>query len=231
MNEQEIEIDFKQLFDALLSRAWMIAAVTLMLGAFAFFYSKFAITPLYEAKSTIYVNSSQNVISNNIETNEISASSMMASVFVEMLKSNAIIDEVKEVSGVSYELDTLRSMISATAVDDTPLMRITVVSPNPKEAVLISNALLDVAPGKMTNIVDGGSVKIIDRPLEPAYPSSPNILNNTLLGLVLGFILSAGIVILMELLDSRIRDEEQIRNMFEDLPVLATIPEIIVSEE
>ena len=231
MNEQEIEIDFKQLFDALLSRAWMIAAVTLMLCAFAFFYSKFAITPLYEAKSTIYVNSSQNVISNNIETNEISASSMMASVFVEMLKSNAIIDEVKEVSGVSYELDTLRSMISATAVDDTPLMRITVVSPNPKEAVLISNALLDVAPGKMTNIVDGGSVKIIDRPLEPAYPSSPNILNNTLLGLVLGFILSAGIVILMELLDSRIRDEEQIRNMFEDLPVLATIPEIIVSEE
>ncbi len=231
MNEQEIEIDFKQLFDALLSRAWMIAAVTLMLGAFAFFYSKFAITPLYEAKSTIYVNSSQNVISNNIETNEISASSMMASVFVEMLKSNAIIDEVKEVSGVSYELDTLRSMISATAVDDTPLMRITVVSPNPKEAVLISNALLDVAPGKMTNIVDGGSVKIIDRPLEPAYPSSPNILKNTFFGLVLGFILSAGIVILMELLDSRIRDEEQIRNMFEDLPVLATIPEIIVSEE
>ena len=231
MNEQEIEIDFKQLFDALLSRAWMIAAVTLMLGAFAFFYSKFAITPLYEAKSTIYVNSSQNVISNNIETNEISASSMMASVFVEMLKSNAIIDEVKEVSGVSYELDTLRSMISATAVDDTPLMRITVVSPNPKEAVLISNALLDVAPGKMTNIVDGGSVKIIDRPLEPAYPSSPNILKNTFLGLVLGFILSAGIVIFMELLDSRIRDEEQIRNMFEDLPVLATIPEIIVSEE
>ena len=231
MNEQEIEIDFKQLFDALLSRAWMIAAVTLMLGAFAFFYSKFAITPLYEAKSTIYVNSSQNVISNNIETNEISASSMMASVFVEMLKSNAIIDEVKEVSGVSYDLDTLRSMISATAVDDTPLMRITVVSPNPKEAVLISNALLDVAPGKMTNIVDGGSVKIIDRPLEPAYPSSPNILKNTFLGLVLGFILSAGIVIFMELLDSRIRDEEQIRNMFEDLPVLATIPEIIVSEE
>ena len=66
MNEQEIEIDFKQLFDALLSRAWMIAAVTLMLGAFAFFYSKFAITPLYEAKSTIYVNSSQNVITETV---------------------------------------------------------------------------------------------------------------------------------------------------------------------
>ena len=46
MNEQEIEIDLKQLLDALLARAWMIVAVTFMLGAFAFFYSKFAITPL-----------------------------------------------------------------------------------------------------------------------------------------------------------------------------------------
>ncbi len=230
MEEHEIEIDLKQLVDALLSRIWLIIIITVMFGVFAFFYSKFAITPLYSADSTIYVNSSQNVISNNIETNEISASSMMASVFVEMLKSNAIIEEVKEKSGVDYDLTVLRNMISATAVEETPLMRITVVSPNPKEAVLISNVLLEVAPDKMTNIVDGGSVKIIDRPLEPEFPSSPNILKNTFLGLVLGFILSASIVVLMELLDSRVRDEDQLRNMF-DLPVLAVIPEIEVPED
>ena len=90
--------------------------------------------------------------------------------------------------------------------------------------------MLEVAPDKMTNIVDGGSVKIIDRPLEPEFPSSPNILKNTFLGLVLGFILSASIVVLMELLDSRVRDEDQLRNMF-DLPVLAVIPEIEVPED
>ena len=95
MEEQEIEIDLKQLVDALLSRLWLIAAVTAMFGIFTFFYSKFAVTPLYRADSTVYVNSSQNIVSNNIETNEISASSMMASVFVEMLGSNAIIEEVK----------------------------------------------------------------------------------------------------------------------------------------
>ena len=230
MDEQELEINFKQLFDALFSRIWLIASITVMFGVFAFFYSKFAVTPLYKVDSTIYVNSSQNIVSNNIETNEISASSMMASVFVEMLKSNAIIDEVKVKSGVPYDLDTLRNMITATAVEETPLMRISVVSPNPKEAVLISNVLLEVAPDKMTNIVDGGSVKIIDRPLEPTEPSSPNVLKNTFSGLILGFILSAGIVILMELLDTRVRDEDQLRSMF-DLPILAVIPEIEPTEE
>ncbi len=230
MEEQEIEIDLKQLLDALLSRIWLIVIVTAMFGVFAYFYSILAITPLYRADSTIYVNSSQNIISNNIETNEISASSMMATVFAEMLKSNAIIEEVRDKAGVSYELDTLRSMISASPVEETPLMRITVMSPNPKEAVLISNVLLEVAPDKMTNIVDGGSVKIVDRPLEPTAPSSPNILKNTFLGLVLGFVLVAGIVVLMELLDTRVKDEEQLREMF-DLPVLAVIPEIETIQE
>ncbi|MBQ9518695.1 MAG: hypothetical protein IJR59_02235 [Firmicutes bacterium] len=230
MEEQEIEIDLKQLVDALVSRLWLIAAVTVMFGVFTFFYSKFAVTPLYRADSTIYVNSSQNIVSNNIETNEISASSMMASVFVEILGSNAIIEEVKIKAGVDYDLDTLRSMISAKAVEETPLMHISVVSPNPKEAVLISNVLLEVAPDKMTGIVDGGSVKIIDRPIEPTSPASPNVLKNTLLGLILGFILSSGIVILMELLDNRIRDEEQLRSLL-DLPVLAVIPEIDVPQE
>ena len=73
MEEQEIEIDLKQLLDALLSRLWMIVAVTLMLGAFAFFYSKFAVTPLYTAESKIYVSSNQSIVSNNIETKEITA--------------------------------------------------------------------------------------------------------------------------------------------------------------
>ena len=74
MEEQEIEIDLKQLLDALLSRIWLIVIVTAMFGVFAYFYSILAITPVYRADSTIYVNSSQNIISNNIETNEISAS-------------------------------------------------------------------------------------------------------------------------------------------------------------
>ena len=154
----------------------------------------------------------------------------MATVFAEMLKSNLIMNEVIKKTELAYNAEQLASMVSASAVDDTPVMKITVVSPYPKEAVVIANAILEVAPEKIPDLMDGGSVKIIDTPVEPQSPSSPNVAKNTIIGLLIGFILSAGLVVLMELLDSRIKDEEQLRSML-DLPVLGVIPEITVTEE
>lgn len=228
--EREIEIDLRQIFGALLARIWMIIAVTVMIGAFAFVYSKFAMTPMYTAQSTMYVNSQKTVMSDNINLNEISASTMMADVFVELLRSKTIINEVIDQTKLDYTAEQLASMISAASVQETPIMVISVTTPNPKESVVIANALLDIAPEKMIDFMDGGSVKIVDRPEEPKRPSTPNVLKNTILGMMFGFILSAGLVILMELMDSRIKDEEQIRTLF-DLPVLGIIPEITIDEE
>ena len=230
MEEKEIEIDLKKLLDALLSRLWVIVAVTVMVGVFAFLFSKFAMTPLYAAKSTVYINSNATFVSKDISSSEITASSQMATVFAEMLKSNLIMNEVIKKTELAYNAEQLASMVSASAVDDTPVMKITVVSPYPKEAVVIANAILEVAPEKIPDLMDGGSVKIIDTPVEPQSPSSPNVAKNTIIGLLIGFILSAGLVVLMELLDSRIKDEEQLRSML-DLPVLGVIPEITVTEE
>lgn len=229
-NEREMEIDLKQLFIAMLERAKMIISITLMFGIFAFFYSKFAIVPIYVTNATMYVNSNKNVISENIGISEMNTSNMLANVYVEMIKSNSIMKEVIEQTGLDYTLEQINSMISAAAVNETPIMRISVRSPYPKEAVVIANAVLDIAPAKITDFMDGGSVKVIDRPEEPKFPSTPNIPKNTILGLILGFVLSAGLVVLMELMDTRIKSTEQLQELY-DLPVLGVIPEIIVNEE
>ncbi len=230
MEEKEIEIDILQLLNAILSRIGMITAVTVMCGAFAFAFSKFAMTPMYTANTTMYVNSQTTVMSESININEINASTMMADVFVELLCSKTIMNEVIKQTKLDYTTEELASMITANSVQETPIMIVSVTTPNPKESVVIANAILDIAPEKMIDFMDGGSVRIVDRPDEPTVPSSPNIPKNTIIGLLLGFMLSAGIVILIEMLDSRIKDEEQIRNLF-DLPVLGSIPKISVDDE
>lgn len=230
MEEKEIEIDLKQLFDALLARIWVIVAVMVLAGVFALVCSKYAIKPLYTSSAKIYVNSSKNVLSDDINQSQLNSSALMATVYVQMLKSNDILDDVIELSEVQYPKEKLKKMIDAKAVEDTPILEIKVTAPDPVEAANIAGAIVQVAPDRMIEIMEGGSVKIIDVPEVPLKPSSPNVLKNTLLGLILGFLASSGIVILLELMDSRIRDEEQLRNMFE-LPVLGVIPEIVVSEE
>jgi succinoglycan biosynthesis transport protein ExoP len=69
-----------------------------------------------------------------------------------------------------------------------------------------------------------GNAELVQRALVPDGPSSPKIVRNGALGLVLGLILGAGLVGLAEALDRRLRDPSEIEHAF-NAPVLASIPE------
>jgi succinoglycan biosynthesis transport protein ExoP len=69
-----------------------------------------------------------------------------------------------------------------------------------------------------------GNAELVQPALAPDGPSSPKVVRNGALGLVLGLILGAGLVGLAEALDRRLRDPAEIEHAF-DAPVLAGIPE------
>jgi succinoglycan biosynthesis transport protein ExoP len=69
-----------------------------------------------------------------------------------------------------------------------------------------------------------GNAELVQPALVPDGPSSPKVVRNGALGLVLGLILGAGLVGLAEALDRRLRDPSEIEHAF-DAPVLAGIPE------
>ena len=68
-------------------------------------------------------------------------------------------------------------------------------------------------------------MKIVDYAIVPSHKSSPSISRYTLLGLLLGAVVSCGIIVLLYLFDDQIRDEEYVRQTF-DLPLLAAIPDL-----
>lgn len=154
---------------------------------------------------------------------------MLVNVYVEMIKSDNILSEVAQQTNLGYTAKDIKAMIGATAVNETPIMQVNVTNPNPAYAIMIANAIADIAPEKITEFMDGSSVKIIDRPKLPEYPSSPNVTKNTAIGLVLGFIVSCGLILLMEILDTRIKSEEELTKLL-DIPVIGVIPEIFVEE-
>ena len=59
-------------------------------------------------------------------------------------------------------------------------------------------------------------------------PVSPNVRNNTILGALLGFVLSISFILLRELFDVRVKSADDLVTRFQ-YPVLGTIPEIYVS--
>jgi polysaccharide biosynthesis transport protein len=69
------------------------------------------------------------------------------------------------------------------------------------------------------------NVRIIDRALPPGGPSSPNLKQDLSSGLLLGLLVGAGLVLLLEYLDRTVKSSEQIERLL-GLPTLAVIPDI-----
>lgn len=228
-DNEEVEIDLLALARALWRRAWAVILAMLIGGAAMFSYASFLITPLYQAKALMYVNSSSLSVGNtklSISQAELSAAQSLVDTYIVILNSRTTLNDVIKEAEVPYTYEQLSSMISAQAVNSTEVFEVVVTDANPQEAEKIANAIADVLPNKIAAIVEGSSARIVDYAVVPSQKSSPNITKLTAMGLLAGFVLSAAVIIVLELMDETIHDEDYLAQNF-DLPVLAAIPDML----
>lgn len=229
--EEYVEIDLLHLAKALWHRAWVIILSMVLCGSAAFFCTCFLVTPLYKSSALMYVNNSSRAVdSTSVSQADLSASQTLVETYIVILKTRLTLNEVIEQAGLEYTYEELRDMISASSVNSTEIFEITVTSPDPAEAECIANTIVQVLPEKISEIVEGSSVRTVDFAVRPIRRSSPSITRNAAVGCMIGMILSCGAIALLELLDERVRDEEYLIQTYH-LPVLAAVPDLMKSGE
>jgi len=231
MNNQfdnnEIEIDLLHLVKILWQRAWIIVLTMIFLGGMAFSYAFFLVTPQYQAKAMMYVNNSSFSLggtSFSISSSELSAAKSLLDVYVIILQSRTTMEEVLEETGLDYTYEEISKMVSASSVNSTEVFQIVATSSIPQEAELIVDTIVKILPDRIADIVDGSSVRLVDHAVLPTQRSSPSYTKYAAIGLVLGFVLSCGLIIIFDLLDTTIRDEEYLYQRY-NIPVLAVVPD------
>lgn len=221
---EDMEIDLQKLLMVYLKNWWIILLCGLIVAGGALIYSKQCITPLYRASVTVYVNnakSSQTI--DYITGSNLTASQQLVSTYVNIIQSDTVLTKVVESGGLDYTPEQVRSIMSASQVGETELFTVSISHPDPQMAAHIANAVADVAPAEIAKIVEGSSTKIIDYAKVPQRRYTPSYSRNTMLGGLVGCVLAVGFVTLRYLLDVRIKDEEDLTQLF-DLPVLGQIP-------
>lgn len=218
------ELNIIDLIDMLMERWWIIFTSMVAVAVMAFVFTEVFIEPSYRSEGALYVNSTTNQqMQQTVTAANLTASQQLVNTYSEILKRRTFLESVAKDIDNKYSVSQLRSMISISPVNETEIMQISVTSNNPDDSYLIAHSILMRAPDELIRVVEAGSVKLLDDAKKNNVAVAPNIRQNTLIGALLGIVIGALIIFLLELIDTRIKGSESITSKYSE-PLLGEIP-------
>lgn len=217
------EIDLVELFYLLWGHIWVILGFLAAGAAAALVITRFFITPLYEATSSLYIVSASN--NSVVNLTDLQIGSQLTADYQELMRSRPLLDDVidrLDLEGMTTR--DLEEMIRITNASDTRILKITVSSPDPQQAAAIANELVSLARVYLPQIMETQEPNLVEEAIVPTQKASPSYLYNLLLGGVLGAVLCCGVLLGRHLLNDTFVTPDDMARHFGVQP-LATIPE------
>ena len=228
MNNQEnqaVEIDVFSMLKTLWKRKFSIVLVALVFAIAAFGYSAFLAKKEYQSTSRIYVVSRQNQDNNALTNSDLQAGSYLVKDYREIILSQNVLSQAIEELKLDLTPAELSKKISVSVPTDTRILSITAKDGDPKEAARIANGLRNVAAEKIISVTKVSDVTTLDEAEVPQSPSSPNIRRNVLLGFIAGAGLMVVLMVVVEVLDDRVKRPEDIEELM-GLTLLGIVPDM-----
>ena len=228
MNNQEnqaVEIDVFAMLKTLWKRKFSIVLVALVFAIAAFGYSAFLAKKEYQSTSRICVVSRQNQDNNALTNSDLQAGSYLVKDYREIILSQNVLSQAIEELKLDMTPAELSKKISVSVPTDTRILSITAKDGDPKEAARIANGLRNVAAEKIISVTKVSDVTTLDEAEVPQSPSSPNIKRNVLLGFIAGAGLMVVLMVVVEVLDDRVKRPEDVEELM-GLTLLGVVPDI-----
>ena len=221
-----MEINLPELVRVLVKRAWIVLLAAVICCSAVLLYTVNFVSPRYEASVTMYVNNKSNQEGSAITSNDLTVATKLVNTYINIIKSDRVLEKVVAEIGTNLNPNNLRGMISAESLNGTEMFEVTVTCEEPKLSADLANAIADVAPAEISQIIQGSSAEIVDRAKVPTTRSSPNYSMSGVLGFAVGALLAVSVIILAHTLDVRVKSEEDLAEIC-SVPVLGTIPDVL----
>ena len=224
-----MEISLKNLFDWVMKIIVFVLVLTLIFGAGAFVFTKYFVAPTYTTSVKFYASGSENSLQ------AIQSAQSVAPQYIEFLNVNEFYEKVSQDLqadiGVELAPRAIASCVGfSSVIEETSSFFVIVNTGDPNLSYNIALSIAEMAPEQIQNFQNVGALEVLSNPVMPTAPSAPNVLANSFIGLFLGFVLAAGIVVLREVLDNRIKSADEITALF-GLPVFGVVPDFSAGEK
>ena len=226
MKEQDtVEINVIQLLKALWAKKLLILLVAIVAGAVSFAYSSFVVKPEYRSTTRIYVVNRNQSDKPGLTNQDLQAGTYLVKDYREIILSQDVLEKVVSDLGLAINAKTLAKKVQVTVPADTRIVSISVSDHKPDEASRIANALREVAAQKIIAVTRVSDVTTLEEARPATGPSSPNIRRNTMMGVGAGAGLAIVVILLVELLDDRVKRPEDVEDVM-NISLLGVVPNL-----
>lgn len=216
------EINLKELFDYFIDKIKYIIIATLVCCLIGGIYTKFLTVPMYKSSTTVILGSNQDGA--GITQNDISINNNLVSTYAEIITSRRVLEQVQKELNESYTYKELASEISVSSINNTQIIKITVEDNNALNAKIIANLVAKVFTVEVPELYNLDNVHILDVAIEEEDPYNINVAKSSIIGGVLGLVISSGIFFVIYYFDRTAKSVEQVEEVLQ-MPILGSVEE------
>jgi capsular polysaccharide biosynthesis protein len=172
------------------------------------------------------------LVENDVQSDEqnFNFSQKLTKTYTELAKSDLVIEQVISSLSLNQTSDELRKMMTISGVQDTPVIKLSIVAKDNILARDIANKTVQVMQQVSLQFEGFDNIEVLDVAQTPDIPSGPNRILYVAIGIILGGILGVGIIFIVELVDRSIKTPDDIERKL-GLRTLAIIPDYQMESE
>ena len=198
---------------------WILLAIVVIV-ILGNIYTIITRTPMYQSNTTIVLvgeskkeyNQSDSLLNQNL-----------IGTYSQIIKSRKVLSQVIENLDLKMTTEELSNSITTSSVEETEIIQITVENAKAKDAKKITDELAEVFAKEIKDIYHLENVEIIDKAEIAKTPYNVNYLKDNVIYLVVGLVLSFGVVFVMYYFDTSIKSSDVVEDKL-GLTVIGIVP-------
>ena len=219
--QNSMEIDLAKLFYRILDKFYLVVIAAVICGVALGYYAKTNSRVMY--RSTAYAFLAQNVDGyQSLGIVDMNMGDLMKEDYIAAFSNRHVHETVIKKLGLPYLPEQMNGMISATYSEESHLIRVTSNSTDPEEAINLANAYVEAASYFFSSVMVNDIAGIWENAVRSTPYETMPLMTYLVYGVLIGLVLSVGLIVVCGVLDDRIRVPEEIEKPF-GLPVLGVI--------
>ena len=174
----------------------------------------------YTAQTSMYILANSNTESQSTNYTDLTASQLLANDVATLLQSDRVEADAASSLGLS---DLSDYKVSVTSEPTTRVISLVVTGPDPQGVADVANDMTSQVPVVAQDVQMADSINVIEEAVAPTSPSGPNRMLYIAVAFLAGLFLAIAIVVLMDMLNTRIRSAEDAEELL-GVPVVGRIP-------